>query len=62
MEVLKARLIQDLKRAGLSDSTRSIYLRAVLQFARSIKRSPADVGQVEVREWVEQLSAGKLSA
>lgn len=62
METLKASMTQDLKLAGFSDSTRSIYLRAVLEFAQFLARSPAEIGQPEVRTWVEHLTARGLSA
>lgn len=62
MEKLKVSLTQDLELAGFSDSTRSIYLRAVLEFAQFLARSPAEIGQPEVRRWVEHLTARRLSA
>ena len=62
METLKASMTQDLELAGFSDSTRSIYLRAVLEFAQFLDRSPAEIGQAEVRTWVEHLTARGLSA
>lgn len=62
MKTLKVNMIQDLKLAGFSDSTRSIYLRAVLEFAQFLARSPAEIGQPEVRTWVEHLTVRGLSA
>ncbi|MEP7052353.1 MAG: hypothetical protein ABJB12_18445 [Pseudomonadota bacterium] len=62
METLKASMTQDLKLAGFSVSTQSIYLRAMLEFAHFLARSPAEIGQPEVRTWVDHLTARGLSA
>jgi len=67
MTKLRHQMTQDLKLAGLSPATQAAYLRSIAALAKHFGRSPAQLGQTELRAWVEhltqdrQLSAGRLS-
>ncbi len=61
MTKLRNRMMQDLKRGGYAPSTRSVYLNAIGDFAAFHGRSPGDLGQEAVRQWVDHLAEGPLS-
>lgn len=67
MTKLRLQMTQDLQLAGLSPRSQVVYLDAIRAFARHFKRSPAELGQTEVRAWVEHLTeqrrlgAGRLA-
>ncbi len=67
MTKLRQQMTQDLKLAGLSPRSQEVYLNAVHAFAQFFERSPAELGQTEVRAWVEHLTeqrrlgAGRLA-
>jgi integrase/recombinase XerD len=62
MGQLRDRMEEDLKLRGLSPSTRRIYLLYCRKFAAFYQRSPAELGEAEIRQFllhhiqVEQLS------
>jgi integrase/recombinase XerD len=62
MSVLRERMMHDLELARLAKDTCRVYLRAITKFAGFHRRSPADMGQDEVRAWVKHLEAGGISA
>lgn len=62
MGQLRDRMQQDLKRAAYGETTRRIYLREAQQFAAYFRRSPAEMGHRELREYVEHLEARGRSA
>jgi Phage integrase, N-terminal SAM-like domain len=47
--------MQDLDLAGYAVATRRHYVYSIAQFARFHGKSPANLGQPEVRQWVEHL-------
>lgn len=51
----RERMMQDLERAGYADDTRAEYMRLVGHFVASHWRRLSEVGQAEVRSWVDQL-------
>jgi len=53
---------QDLKRAGYGETTQRVYLREAWRFAAHFRRSPAEMGHRELREYVEHLEARGRSA
>ena len=55
MTPLKQKMDADLRLRNLADGTRESYLRCVTAFARYYKRSPAELGTVEVREFLLHL-------
>jgi len=52
---LRHKMMHDLQLAGLAKDTKSRYIGSIIAFAKAQNRSPADMGQDEVREWVSQL-------
>lgn len=64
MTKLRSQMMQDLELAGYAVATRKHYVRSIAQFARFQGMSPAELGQTEVREWVDDLrrQRPKLSA
>lgn len=56
MTKLRLQMTQDLQLAGLSPRSQVIYLDAIRAFAKFFKRSPAELGQAEIRVWVEHLT------
>jgi integrase/recombinase XerD len=64
MTKLRSQMMQDLELAGYAPATRKHYIRSIAQFARFQGMSPAELGQTEVREWVDDLlrHRPKLSA
>jgi site-specific recombinase XerD len=55
-------MLQDLELGGYAKRTIENYLGGVRDFARFHRRSPADLGQAEVRAWVEHLRARGLGS
>ena len=52
MGQLRDRMAEDLQLAGYTDSTAKVYLLYAHQFAKHFMRSPAEMGEKEVREFV----------
>lgn len=52
MGQLRDRMETDLKLGGYSPSTRKIYLLYARQFAKHHNRSPAEMGEAEIREYL----------
>jgi site-specific recombinase XerD len=55
------RMAWDLEFAQRADKTRKVYLSDARAFARFWQRSPEEVGQAEVRAWVEHLIAAGIA-
>jgi len=55
MGIFRERMKQDMELRGFSRKTREVYLSAVTELARFTRRSPAELGQVEVRAYVDHL-------
>jgi len=55
MSELRDRMVRDMTVRGLSPRTHTAYLRAVLGLARHYRRSPADVTNDEVQEYLAHL-------
>lgn len=55
MDTIWTRMRADLEWAGRSPGTISIYLHAAQAFARFHHRSPARMGQKQVRAWIDHL-------
>jgi integrase/recombinase XerD len=55
MTDLRNRMMQDLELAGYVPRTREVYINAIRNFAEYHRRSPAQLGQEHVRQWVQQL-------
>lgn len=55
MGKLRDRMIEDLRMAGLAATTQGKYLAAATDFAQFHKRSPALMGQEEIRAYVQHL-------
>jgi len=51
MSALRQRMIEDLQLAGMSGSTQREYVRAVRQLAEHYMKSPADIGEEELRQY-----------
>lgn len=63
MNELRARMKQDLELGGYAKGTTPQYLAAASHFAAYFRRSPAELGQAEVRQYVDHLrKKRKLSA
>src|SRR5215813_4594541 len=54
MSPLRARMIEDMKLAGLAATTQEIYLQAVRSLAKYYHRSPALLAEEEVRRYLLQ--------
>ena len=52
MSPLRARMIEDMKLAGLAATTQEIYLQAVRSLAKHYKRSPELLAEEEVRRYL----------
>ena len=52
MSALRARMIEDMKLAGLAATTQEIYLQAVRSLAKHFKRSPELLAEEEVRRYL----------
>lgn len=61
MTKLRALMMQDLELGGYAETTRAHYLRSIAQFAKFHRRSPAELHQPEIRQWVEHLMGRGLS-
>lgn len=61
MTKLRALMMQDLELGGYAETTRGHYLRSIAQFAKFHRRSPAELHQPEVRQWVQHLMGQGLS-
>ena len=59
MTPLRERVIADLKLAGYVQDTQRRYFRTIQCFAEFHNKSPEQLGQDEVRLWVEHLTAVK---
>jgi hypothetical protein len=55
MHEIRERMTKDLPLAGYSKETRRHYLDAADSLAKSHWRCPSEMGQEEVREWVDHL-------
>jgi len=53
-------MIHDLRLAGLQEDTRTRYVSSIMWFAKFHWRSPAVLGQDEVRAWVAELEASEI--
>ena len=52
MSALRARMIQDMRLAGLATSTQSVYVRSVCSLAAHYRRSPDELTEEEVRSYL----------
>jgi site-specific recombinase XerD len=59
MTILRKRMMQDLELGGYSPVTRRHYVQAIAKFAKFHGKSPDELGQPEVRAWVEHLRKQK---
>lgn len=59
MGSLRDQMMQDLELAGYAAGTRRLYISAVRDFAKFHRRSPAELGQPELRAWVHELTQGR---
>lgn len=59
MTTLREKMMQDLKLAGYAPKTQSLYLDAIGDLARFCW-SPAELGQEQVRAWVQRLTESKV--
>lgn len=55
MSPLREKMMHDLQLAGLAKDTQDRYVGSIVRFAKFHRRSPADMGQDEVRAWVKHL-------
>lgn len=62
MSLLRNRMEQDLSFGGYSPKTVETYVTSIKQFAKFHGRSPDQLGQEEIRAWVEHLRAQSLGA
>src|SRR6266498_1304069 len=59
MTTLREKMMQDLKLAGYAVKTQRTYLDAIGDLAKFCW-SPAELGQEQVRDWVERLTKSKV--
>jgi site-specific recombinase XerD len=59
---LRKRMMQDLELAGHVPDTQSKYINSIRDFAKHHGRCPSELGQEEVRQWVEHLGTKDLSS
>jgi integrase/recombinase XerD len=59
MTTLREKMMQDLKLAGYAQKTQRTYLDAIGDLAKFCW-APAELGQEQVRAWVERLTASKV--
>ena len=52
---LRDQMMQDLELAGYAKSTRRVYLNSVGDLAKYFWRSPEELSQVELRQWVDHV-------
>jgi integrase/recombinase XerD len=62
MNSVLEQLSSDLELAGYATQTRAIYLRAVRDLAGFYGCSPATLGSIELRRWVERLARSGISS
>lgn len=62
MTKLRERMEQDLELGGYGSGTREHYVRAVVRLAEHFRRSPTQLGQDDLRGYVEHLRKRKTSA
>lgn len=55
MGALREKMQQDLNLGGYAEATKRVYLSAVAEFTRHYMRSPADMGQDQVRAYIRYL-------
>jgi integrase/recombinase XerD len=60
MTALREKMMHDLRLAGLAKDTQDRYVTAIAGFARFHKRSPAQLGQDEIRRWVTHLESSGI--
>jgi len=51
MSALRQRMVEDLQLAGMAESTQREYVRAVRQLAEHYMKSPAEIGEEEIRQY-----------
>jgi len=51
MSALRRRMVEDLQLAGMASSTQREYVRAVRQLAEHYMKSPAELGEEEIRQY-----------
>ena len=61
MGQLRDRMAEDLTLAGYSPSTQRVYLHYAKNLAKYFRRSPADLGELEIRTFLLHLLDRKLS-
>lgn len=61
MTALRQRMTEDMRIRNLSPNTIDAYLRQVSRFARHFKRSPAELGPEEVRDYQLHLTQRRMS-
>lgn len=59
MSELRTQMMQDLDLGGYAKQTKRTYVWSIAEFARFHKRSPGELGQAEIRQWVEHLRRRK---
>ena len=62
MSPLRARMIEDMKLAGLAATTQEIYLQAVRSLAKHYNRSPELLAEEEVRRYLLELDVRERNA
>ncbi|MGH7288924.1 MAG: tyrosine-type recombinase/integrase [Myxococcota bacterium] len=61
MTDLRRRMMQDLELGGYAKTTTKHYIECIRMFAKFHRRSPAELGQEQIRQWVRHLMKQKLS-
>jgi integrase/recombinase XerD len=61
MGVLRDRMMQDLGLAGYAAQTRRVYVSCIAALTRFAGRSPAELGQEDIRRWMEHLARSGIS-
>lgn len=56
MGALRERMAADLRLRGLTENTQKTYLTCVRQFAAHFRRSPAELGEAEIRAFLDHLT------
>jgi hypothetical protein len=52
MTPLRNRMIEDMRLAGLADTTQKVYVQAVRNLAKHYRRSPDQLSEEEVRRYL----------
>lgn len=60
MTTLREKMMHDLQLAGLAKDTRDRYLASIASFAKYHRRSPAELGQDEIRAWVQHVESSGI--